>query len=81
MSSPVAAALLELRDEILTACDRFPAMHSPHEGIAVIEEEFLELREHVYGDTGRTSLARAEAIQLAAMGVRYAADLTEATRA
>jgi hypothetical protein len=66
---------LAARDELIRACRRFGPMHSPREAIAVIEEEFLELREHVYGNTGRSPAAMVEAIQLAAMALRYALDL------
>jgi hypothetical protein len=52
-------------------------MHSPHEGHSVIREEFEELWRHVCEDTGQTLPARAEAIQLAAMAIRYVVDLCE----
>lgn len=61
----------ELRD----AARRFAPMHSPHEGLAVIEEELHELRQHVYADTGCSIEARDEALQVAAMALRYIADL------
>jgi len=66
---------LMAEQELLRAIDRFAPMHSPHEGIAVIEEEYLELREHVHGNTGRSVDAIAEAVQLAAMAMRYVLDL------
>jgi len=50
-------------------------MNSPHEGYAVILEELDELWEHVRDDTGRGVEARKEAIQVAAMGLRYALNL------
>lgn len=65
----------DVRQELLAAMVRFAPMHSPHEGIAVIEEEYIELRKHVHENTGRGPGARAEAIQLAAMAIRYVADL------
>lgn len=73
--------LAEVASEVLleldAALETFAPMHSPHEGIAVIHEEFRELREHVYGNTGRSGEARAEACQLAAMAMRYMLELTE----
>lgn len=55
---------------------KFPDMHSPHEGLAVIHEEFLELQRLVYSEEGRSNAARAEATQLAAMAIRYVSDIT-----
>jgi hypothetical protein len=68
-------ALLDLTDELALAQERFAPFNSPHEGIAVIEEEFLELRQHVYGNTGTSTEARDEALQIAAMALRYIIDL------
>lgn len=63
--------------ELLSALRKFAQFHSPHEGIAVIEEEYIELRAHVHANTGHSPEARAEAIQIAAMALRYALDLCE----
>jgi hypothetical protein len=73
----VGELAIDARVELLRAMELFAPMHSPHEGIAVIHEEFIELQKHVYGDTGRTNEARDEAIQLAAMALRYVYDLSE----
>jgi len=62
--------------EACRAAGKFPPMNSPHEGYAVIYEELDELWEHVRANTGRTADARTEAIQVAAMAVRYIYDLT-----
>ena len=68
----------ELADELDRAMTRHAPMHSPHEGWAVIREELEpELWEHVVGNTGRSPEARAEALQIAAMGLRYILDLCE----
>lgn len=77
--SVVGELAAEVLAELAEARQRFAPMHSPHEGISVIHEEFRELREHVYAETGRSAEARAEAIQLAAMAMRYALELTEPT--
>jgi hypothetical protein len=67
----------ELSDALDKAMTRHAPMHSPHEGHSVIREELDELWEHVRADTGRSTEARKEAIQIAAMGLRYALDLCE----
>lgn len=68
-------ALAMVRAECLKAFNKHVPMHSPHEGHSVIEEEFDELWDHVKADTGQTPDAFKEAVQLAAMGVRYIVDL------
>lgn len=70
--SPIWEELSEALDAAMT---RHAPMHSPHEGHSVIREELDELWEHVRADTGRGADARKEAIQIAAMGLRYALDL------
>lgn len=67
--------LAMVREEVLAAAIKHQPMHSPHEGISVIFEEYDELWDHVKADTGRTDDAMDEAIQIAAMGVRYVLDL------
>lgn len=68
----------ELRDEVGKARSQHAPINSPHEGWAVIREELdPELWEHVCGDTGRSPAARKEALQIAAMGVRYILDLID----
>lgn len=49
-------------------------IHSKHEGLAVIEEEFLELREAVYWQKDQRKILH-ELIQLSAMCARMAEDL------
>jgi hypothetical protein len=63
--------------ELRRARSLFPPFHSPHEGIAVIREEFLELEREVFkgGSEPRSaSRMQQEAIQLAAMALRFAQD-------
>lgn len=73
----VDRVLGEVRDELERAVRQHGPMASPHEGKAVIEEELDELWEHVKADTGRGPEARAEALQVAAMALRYVHDLCE----
>jgi len=61
--------------ELMKAIEKFPTFNSPHEGWAVIKEELDELWKHVMENTARGQDARKEAIQIAAMGLRYALDL------
>jgi hypothetical protein len=74
-----AAAIRGLAHEIAEEVERAERKHaplnSPHEAWSVIYEELEELREHVRGDTGRGPEARKEAIQVAAMGLRYVLNL------
>lgn len=69
--------LSSLRAELLSAMAKHAPMHSPHEGHSVIREEVDELWDHVKADTGQTPEARKEALQVAAMGIRYVLDLCD----
>lgn len=69
--------MADLKSEVLKAMQKRAPIHSPHEGSSVIREEFEELWDHVKADTGRTPEARKEALQLAAMAVRYIVDLID----
>lgn len=68
----------ELSDELHRAYRAHGDMASPHEGWAVIREELEpELWTHVTGNTGRSPEARHEALQVAAMAIRYILDLCD----
>ena len=69
-------ALLLVRNELQTATAKFGPMVSPHEGIAVIREEYLELEREVFH--GEPIKAADEATQLAAMAIRFLVDLYDA---
>lgn len=71
--------LCRVRHEVVRARIKHPAMNSPHEGYAVIQEEVDELWEEVKADEGREGDAMTEAVQIAAMAVRYVMDLQRNT--
>ena len=70
----LGVVVTEALRELDVAQDRFPAFHSAHEGWAVIKEEMDELWEAVrlkQSTPGRTDKMRREAIQVAAMALRF----------
>lgn len=73
----VNQALSEVTTELDAAMRKFPAMNSPHEGYAVLDEEVDELWEHVKVKQGQRDWVamRKEAIQVAAMAIRFAVDV------
>jgi hypothetical protein len=85
VTSPIAEAVLaerRLMDEVLTelrkATNTHGHFHSGHEGYGVIAEELDELWDDVKAAKASTSYpeqTRREAIQVAAMAMRFALDL------
>lgn len=73
----VGIALGEVVSELETALNKFPAFNSAHEGYAVLKEEVDELWEHVKEKQGSRDIPkmRAEAMQVAAMAIRFMADV------
>jgi len=69
-----SAVAEEVKHEIDKGEDKFGPLHSLHEGIAVLREEFLELENEVFWrpDKDKTDSVREEAIQVAAVAVRMA---------
>jgi hypothetical protein len=69
-----------VKEELERSTRLFGDMQSPHEGISVLREEFEELWEEVKshkGGRGRMgSKGRAEAVQVAAMALRFILDCT-----
>lgn len=65
--------------ELLRAVEKFGPFSSGHEGYAVILEELDELWEEVKKNPSKTSKRRmrAEAVQVAAMAVRFVMDVCE----
>jgi len=70
-------AISEVHAEVRRASSLWPAFNSPHEGFAILLEEIDELKAHVWMNQKRRDVAamRAEAIQVAAMAVRFAIDV------
>lgn len=71
-------AIKEVDDEVRRAFSLFPNKFvNQHEGLAIIWEEFEELKAEVFKNQKNYDLEsqRKEAIQLAAMAVRFAAEL------
>lgn len=68
---------LDAVHELRQASENWPAFNSAHEGFAVLKEEVDELWEHVKTNQKRRDLAamRKEAIQVAAMALRFARDV------
>lgn len=71
----IGKILSEVYRETRKAVSKHGPMHSGHEGYAVIKEELDELWDEVKADRFKQASARAEAIQVAAMAVRYVLDL------
>ena len=68
----------EVRKELASATEKFPPFHSGHEGYAVIKEELDELWEEVkkkQSTPGRAEAMYKEALQVAAMALRFMVDL------
>lgn len=67
----------DLHAEVFSAMEAWPAMNSAHEGFGVLAEEVDELWEHVRTKQKNRDLAamRKEALQVAAMAIRFAAEV------
>lgn len=63
--------------EVNTATKNWPPFNSAHEGFAILNEEFDELKAHVWTNQKRRDLLamRKEAIQVAAMAMRFANEI------
>lgn len=71
--------LMEVMEEYRNASLKFKPFNSAHEGYAVIKEEVDELWEEVKkkkSDRKDTAM-RAEALQIAAMGLRFVLDVCD----
>lgn len=75
--SRTSKVMHDVIDELDRAVTTHDPMRSGHEGYAVILEELDELWGHVKADYWTSPEARAEAIQVAAMAVRFVLDLID----
>lgn len=69
----------EVSKEYHSAKDKWPAFNSAHEGFAVLKEEVDELWDCVKVNQTKRDLIhmRKEAIQVAAMAIRFASEVTD----
>ena len=72
----------EAAAEAQRASDKWPPFNSAHEGYAVLLEEVDELKAHVWTNQTKRDLdaMRTEAIQVAAMAIRFAHDICDGGR-
>jgi len=68
-------AMSEVQSELNDARDEYDDFHSPHEGLGVLWEKMRSLENEVFRKAANPKSMRAEAIQVAAMAVRFAEDL------
>ena len=76
----IETALSEIKAELLRSKTLFPAEFvNQHEAIAVLREEYLELEQECFKNQKNYDLAaqRKEAVQVAAMALRFIVELTE----
>jgi hypothetical protein len=69
----------EILDELMRAEAKFPAFHSAHEGYAILLEEADELWEEIKKSpiNRRPTEMRKEAVQVAAMALRFIRDVCD----
>ena len=72
----------EVANEVRRAKQKFPPFNSAHEGFAVLKEEVDELWDHVKANQQNRDLLKMynEAIQVAAMAVRFAIEVCDEER-
>lgn len=73
-SERVGAVIGQVVVELGEASEWFPPLRTPHEAIAVIREEYLELEAAVFKKHLQGSI-HTEAVQLAAMAIRMLVDI------
>ncbi len=79
MIDPLVANKLahDIYDEAIKASTQYPSFHNAHEGLAVLWEEFEELKAEVFKKQSEYDMARMrkEAIQVGAMALRFVYDV------
>lgn len=78
----IETVVAEVQKETIKAMEAWPTFPSAHHGYAVILEEMDELKEHVWTNQKRRDLVamRKEAIQVAAMAIRFVLDISDGGR-
>lgn len=72
----IRTAMGLIEAELRRATAKFGVFASSHEGLAIIEEEFLELREAIFWPhKGADRDPGVEAVQLGAMAARFLVDM------
>ena len=68
---------MEIQSEWAKATGNWPAFNTAHEGYAILKEEVDELWDHVKTNQKKRDIEamRKEAIQIAAMAVRFATEV------
>lgn len=81
-TSTLQQVLTDIETEVARAEALWPPINSAHEGYAVLLEEVDELKEHVWMNQKRrdVSAMRKEAIEVAAMAVRFIRDVCDGGR-
>ncbi|MFH5924582.1 hypothetical protein [Roseomonas xinghualingensis] len=76
------AMVAEVAGEVARAEAKWPPMNSAHEAYAVLLEEVDELWEHVKTKQSKRDIPamRKEALQVAAMAIRFARDICDGGR-
>lgn len=76
------ALLNQITAEVATAQKNWPPFNSAHEGFAVLHEEVDELWDHVKTNQKRRDLPamKKEAVQVAAMAIRFALEVCSEER-
>lgn len=72
-----ASIVGEVVEELRRARKKFRPMHGPHEGYAVILEELEELWTEIRMNQHDRGRMRAEAVQVAAMAIRFIGDVCD----
>jgi hypothetical protein len=82
LSTRLYAAACEAKIEALRAAIKWSPFNSAHEGFAVLLEEVDELKAHVWTNQTRRDMnaMRAEAVQVAAMALRFIVDVIDSDR-
>lgn len=79
---PIRSIAYEATTEVMMAMEKWGAFNSAHEAFAVLKEEVDELWDHVKVNQKRRDLGamRKEAIQVAAMAIRFALEVCDEER-